>query len=367
MNADVTRSGEHRPDFDGKWPDWLVLQLGNWLLTLITLGIYRFWARTRDRRYLWGQTGFGGEPLEYTGLGRELLVGAILAFFVLILPAVLASGAAAVAKGMGLDALALGINLALYAVVLWLVQFATWRAMRYRLSRTRWCGIGCAMTGSAAAYALLAVRMLALQVITLGFAAPYAAVRLFNARWSDARLGSMVFVAQAEWRPLLGRFLMLWAAVAAIFGGLTAAGAWQLLQAVVQRLQPAAPAGLVPDMNMVTVGLLLVAAVPVLFLAFVRYHAAQWQALVGGLALDGLHFRFTASAGDWLRYWLGNGLLVLFTLGIGAVMLPWRRWRFLAGHIVADGAIDTARLAQTRITGPLYGEGLADALDVGAL
>ena len=52
---------------------WLNFRLG--LLTLITLGLYRFWARTRVRRYMWSATSPGGDPFEYTGTGLEKLLG----------------------------------------------------------------------------------------------------------------------------------------------------------------------------------------------------------------------------------------------------------------------------------------------------
>ena len=44
------------------------------LLELVTAGFYRFWLATRIRRYLWGGTFLDGDPLEYLGTGRELLV-----------------------------------------------------------------------------------------------------------------------------------------------------------------------------------------------------------------------------------------------------------------------------------------------------
>ncbi|WP_197041998.1 YjgN family protein [Sandarakinorhabdus oryzae] len=364
MNNEITLAGEHRPEFSSAWTSWFGLVLGNWLLTLITFGIFRFWARTRERRHLWAHTFFGGEPLEYTGLGRELLVGAILAFFVLIVPLVMASLIGAVAQGMGLQALMIGVNLAIYAVILWVVQFAIWRAMRYRLSRTRWSGIRGAMDGSAAAYALTGMKMLGLQIITLGFASPYASARLFNARWSDARFGSMKFVAEAQWRPLQRVFLQSWgiALVGLIGVGIVE---WQLIGPYFS-FTPGAKPPPPPEIVFKVFGLNLV-WLTVVGLIMLRYYAAQWQVLIAGLSLDGLRFRFTATAGDWLRYWLGNVALVVFTLGLGATMLLWRHWRFLVSHVAAEGALDVDRLAQTRIDAPLYGEGLADALDVGAI
>ncbi|MGZ0189619.1 MAG: DUF898 family protein, partial [Alphaproteobacteria bacterium] len=40
-------------------------------LTVITLGIYRFWAKTRLRSYFWSRLTLNGEPLEYAGSGLE--------------------------------------------------------------------------------------------------------------------------------------------------------------------------------------------------------------------------------------------------------------------------------------------------------
>src|SRR5262245_58717560 len=63
------------------------LCLLNFLLTIITVGIYWFWARAEFRRYMWQMVRVEGEPLEYTGTGKELLIGYLL-FFLLISPIV---------------------------------------------------------------------------------------------------------------------------------------------------------------------------------------------------------------------------------------------------------------------------------------
>ena len=58
----------------------------NLLLTIVTLGVYVFWARTRTRRYLWSRTQFIDDRLEWTGTGLELFVGYLLAFVLFVLP-----------------------------------------------------------------------------------------------------------------------------------------------------------------------------------------------------------------------------------------------------------------------------------------
>jgi len=53
------------------------------LLTLITLGIYRFWARTRIRKYIWSATSGDKDSFEYTGTGLEKFLGFLVAIVIL--------------------------------------------------------------------------------------------------------------------------------------------------------------------------------------------------------------------------------------------------------------------------------------------
>ena len=39
--------------FHGSWQEFARIAFPNLLLTIVTLGIYRFWATTREREYLW--------------------------------------------------------------------------------------------------------------------------------------------------------------------------------------------------------------------------------------------------------------------------------------------------------------------------
>ena len=49
------------------------------LRTLLTLGVYRFWARTRTRRYFWSAVNVEGHGFEYTGKGVEKFLGFLIA------------------------------------------------------------------------------------------------------------------------------------------------------------------------------------------------------------------------------------------------------------------------------------------------
>ncbi|MGD9809975.1 MAG: DUF898 family protein [Sphingobium sp.] len=72
--------------FDGSWKEYAPIAFTNLLLTLVTLGIYRFWATTRTRRYLWSRTTFIDDRLEWTGTGKELFLGFVIVVGLFLIP-----------------------------------------------------------------------------------------------------------------------------------------------------------------------------------------------------------------------------------------------------------------------------------------
>ena len=57
--------------FTGNWREYLPIAATNVLLIIVTLGIYRFWAAARQRRYLWSRTEVIDDRLEWTGRARR--------------------------------------------------------------------------------------------------------------------------------------------------------------------------------------------------------------------------------------------------------------------------------------------------------
>ena len=138
-------------DYRGQQGPLFWLGLKTSLLTLVTLGIYRFWAKTRLRKYFWSATAPGGDPLEYTGNGLEKLLGfliavAFLAVYLGLFQLLLSfAGMSFFDMGEGTSAEDVIVQLvATYATLLAVLPFiyyAQYRARRYILSRTRWRGI----------------------------------------------------------------------------------------------------------------------------------------------------------------------------------------------------------------------------------
>jgi len=142
-------------------------------LELVTLGFYRFWLVTDIRRHLWSNTVIEGDAAEYTGRGRELLIGFLIALAILM-PIYLGYFLISV-EAEHMQELA---SIPLVASFFVFGQFAIYRARRYRLTRTVWRGVRFWMDGSGWLYALHATLWALLAIATLGIALPWRAAAL---------------------------------------------------------------------------------------------------------------------------------------------------------------------------------------------
>jgi uncharacterized membrane protein YjgN (DUF898 family) len=150
-------------------------------LELITFGFYRFWLATDIRRHLWSNTLIDGHAAEYTGRAKELLFGFLFAIAIL-LPIYLAY----FLVGVEVERAKAFASLPLFLFFYLFGQFAIYRARRYRLTRTVWCGVRFWMSGSGLAYAGRAALWGLLALITLGLALPWreAALERYKMRHS---------------------------------------------------------------------------------------------------------------------------------------------------------------------------------------
>src|SRR4051794_33119066 len=64
--------------YEGRLGEIYGIFIVNLLLSIVTLGFYRFWGKTRMRRYVWSRVSLSGDPFEYTGTGGELFVGFLI-------------------------------------------------------------------------------------------------------------------------------------------------------------------------------------------------------------------------------------------------------------------------------------------------
>jgi uncharacterized membrane protein YjgN (DUF898 family) len=339
-------------------------QLGRFLLTLLTLGIHRFWWKTAVRRRLWAETTVDGDPLEYMGRGIEMFVGSLIVFAAVLIPLSTLSIVAQLLQGSGQLLWAGLLQLGFFALIVWQIGFAVYRSRRYMLSRTSWRGIRAGMTGNGVGYAWLSFRLTLLNIVTLGFAIPYGDARRWNALWGDAMLGTMPVKADVEWRSLMKTFLPACGGSILAFALAFAMG-WDGLT----QLGSGPPA--VGDFGALRPIFALYGYFAIAFLAsallMTGYRARFHQDALAATRLGEVQFGFSATTGDWLRFYAGNVAWVVLTLGIGGLLLRYRLWRFWMTHLEVHGEIDTEAVLQSQLARPVQGDGLADAFDVGGI
>jgi uncharacterized membrane protein YjgN (DUF898 family) len=189
------------------------------LLELVTVGFYRFWLATDIRRHLWSNTDIGDDAAEYTGRGKELLLGFLFALAILV-PIYLVY----FLVGLEAERAKAFASLPLFLCFYLFGQFAIYRARRYRLTRTVWCGVRFWMSGSGWAYAARSALWGILVILTVGLMLPWreAALERYKMRHSyygdlpgsfDGR--GLEFFKRGWWLWLLGVLalaLTVWAA-----------------------------------------------------------------------------------------------------------------------------------------------------------
>ncbi len=278
----------------------------NTVATFLTLGLYRFWARTRLRRYFWHRIWVAGSPGEYMGRGRELFGGFAIVFALLgaIFLSLMIAGLLASAGQVN----AVLVNALPYVLILALAPAALYRARRYRFSRTVWRGIRLGQDGSTRTYMLIWLGWFALTVLTLGFTYPWRNVETERYRVTTTQFGNRHFGFELKASRLLSAWLPAWGALLVFLTALALLGAWWSLYLRVSNRtldvnQPTL-SGPLSDFYAISPALwagLVLAGAAVFFFAFLRYRVQEFRAFVGAARLGEARFQSGLSYRDALN------------------------------------------------------------------
>lgn len=181
----------------------LILRVG--LLTLLSLGFYRFWGRTRLRRWYLSAIRPAGHPLEYVGGGSEKLAGFLiavcfLAFWLGVVNLILMFASLSV---FAAPALAYVLSFA-GLVPLWF--FARYRARAYLLARTRWRGIRFYLAPGAGGYVIRVFWHGTITALSLGVLWPRMTFKLEKYRTDRTFFGSVRLNQGGSWQMLQPAF-----------------------------------------------------------------------------------------------------------------------------------------------------------------
>ena len=366
-----------RLDHDLRVGDLLPVVLINTLLNIATLTFYRFWAKTRIRRMLWAGTRVEGDRLEYTGTGKELLIGFLIVVLVVLVPLAALNILVKIYVAQEDPILASAILSPLYLVFLYLFGVAIYRAQRYRLSRTRWRGIRPALPGSSWTYGFLHAAIYLLNGVTLGWSYPWGRMRLYRRMMSETEFGDRAFTCEGSAEALYPRFALCWflsiPAVVLVFlfvvlisasAGVAADGGWLEKMAGVFGL-------LLFPLLVLALLVLALLLFPLLVLALLPlwavYKKKEYEHLTACTGYEGLSFSLNMTYWGFVWLYVGNALILILTLTLGRAFAQQRLFRFGCRHLEIVGDIDFEAIRQSAAERPGSGEGLADAFDVASI
>jgi len=309
----ASRPGTHRLAFHGRGTSLLGIHIVNVFLTLVTLGVFFFWARVRMRRYLFGQTAFEGDRFAFHGLGLEMLVGFLKAMIVFGVPITLLNWAPLIFRD---TTVTIAASLAASALGLVFVPFARAGARRYRLSRTSWRSIRLSFRGSTSEYIRLFVIGSLLSFATLGLYYPIFATRTHGFLTRHSYFGTAKFDFDGEGRDLLVDFLYA-----------------------------------------------VLLTLPTLGVCWFWFVAAKRRYFWRRTTFRGARFACTMTGGNLLRLRLGNALLAMFTFGLGWPWAAVRNARYVCHHVTLTGTLNLDAVRQDAREATATGEGLLGLLD----
>ncbi len=308
----------HRLRFHGSGGELFGIFVVNVLFTLLTLGVYSFWAKVKTRQYLWGQTEFAGDRFGFHGTGQELLIGwlkaaalfgALVILTTTLLPMLWDNP---MAEAVGQLLLAGGF--------VGLLPLAIIGSMRYRLSRTSWRGVRFGFQGGYRKLLGIMLRSFLLTGLTLGLYLPFYQTNLRRFLVNHSRFGSASFAFDGEGWDLLGRYVLT-----------------------------------------------LLLTLPTLGLIWLWYLAFQRRYYWNHTSFAGARFHCTVTGSGLFGLYAVNLVIIIASLGLA---LPWatvRTRRYEMERLVLQGPVDIEHITQQAQAATPTGEELSGFLDVDAL
>ncbi|MGE0153431.1 MAG: YjgN family protein [Reyranellaceae bacterium] len=380
LQAAGESAGPTRFVYDGRLGELYVIFIKNVLLSIVTLGIYRFWGKTRIRRYLWSHTSLFGDRFEYTGTGKELFLGFLLAIGLLI---VAGGGLALVGWLLSLlhHGLLLIVSLIFFVGLNLLFFVARFTALRYRLSRTRWRAIRGGLAGSPWRFSLISAGWNIANLVAAGFLGPVVLIQTLSYRLKNAHFGTARTDFDGAPGDLYPRFLAFF--FGSIFlgliviGGVVAVlagfGLFEDFERLGEAMARSREGDVPPELARLQLKIFVAIYAGIFVTAilmlpvFCWYYAFVYNYVLGKISIAGIRFAGVVRTWPMFGYIVVNLLILLLTLGLGFPWVLHRVMNFIVANVRVEGEIDAETVRQSQLAAPSTGEGLFELLDTGVI
>ena len=305
----------YHAQFAGTGNDYFEIALINWLLMLVTLGLFAAWARIRTYRFFYTSTRLGGHEFRFTGEGWPLFWGILLAAVLLGSMQLLFSLVFEFSEP------AVAIVLAVFYVLLldYLGHYAYFRSRRYRFAHTTYREIRFRLLGSPSEFATGALVRSIGMVLTLGLLYPLYRNYVYRSIYNNLRYGNLRFRYTGDddeyMRVVIPGFLVV----------------------------------------LLTLGVY-----------YFWWYPRVYRYFVDHLYVENARLQTSEiSAEDLFNLRVGNYLLTVLTLGLGAPFAAVRSARFFVDRLSLEGSLDLDdAVQQYRGRASTLGEGMIEELDM---
>ena len=308
-----------RVKFHGDGGKYFGILIVNFLLTIVTVGLYYPWARAKNLQYLYGETEFAGSRFTFHGTGKEMFKGFIKA--ILLIGALLIIYQASIFSKNSMIMLA--GTLVYFLGILTIIPLAIHGGLRYRMSRTSWRGIHFGYRGNLRELFTLCFKGTLLTIFTLGIYASWFQCDLRRYLEGNVRLGNVRFSFEGEGKELF--FITLKGFI----------------------------------LTILTLGI---------YSFWFGRNLNHFAINNTKLEQDGVQctFQSNLNAGDIFVTGIVNYFLIVLTLGLG---IPWavlRQMRMVLDNIELHGAFNPDTVVQTEESyTDATGDDMLDMLDIG--
>jgi uncharacterized membrane protein YjgN (DUF898 family) len=289
----LAHDDSYKFNFLGHSRTLLNISFTNLIKTVLSIGIYWFWAKTNVRQYIWDQTVFMGDRFSYHGTGKELLntafkFGGIIALLGVINIYIMFN--------IGTEENQQFFKLLSFLVVIMIPVFLV-GGWKYKLSRTTWRSIRFSFRGKRVDAFTLYLLGVLISILTLGLYWPFFKIKSERFWREHFFLGNVPFRFSGVGKEFFNKFI---------------------------------------------VAILLI---PLTLGFYVFWFVADLKRyLWSHTHVLGATFHFPIKSQDYMKLKIANFFILLFTLGMGFSWTMVRNQRFVTDNLVIVGNIELNRI-----------------------
>ena len=334
--------------FYGNGTTLLGIYIVNILLSIITLGVYIFWATIRALRYLYSQSELEGDRFEFHGTGLELLFGFLKAIGIIAL--IFGSIVLMMYFLPGIIVKIIG-GFVIILLILLLIPLAILLTIKYRFSRTSWRGVRFSFRGKTKEFLKIYVKGFLFTLFTFGFYYYQFHYRTREYLINNLYFGDTKFEFDGDSKDLYKKYTFLFLITALV--NVT----FQLYE---RNLPNISIAGGLENIGY----LIFVVGFIVLGIYWLKFFALRHNHYWNHTKFVTARFNLNMNERDFVKLHVINYILLIFTLGIAYPFVEIRNIRFLLERLKLQGELDLVSIQQDARTPSALGEEVASFFDI---